>query len=377
MKTSIKIATLLDIPIKIHFTFIFILGLFAWAFSIETFTLFGFTIGFGDYSIPLGLKAFLGALVAIFLFICVLLHELGHSYITQKYGHTIKGITLFIFGGSSESEEIPKDPKKEISIAIAGPLVSIIIGLGLYAATIPLELFTNSLFIMLLYSMVETLAFYNIILAGFNLIPAFPIDGGRILRAALAFKMNYQKATKTAASIAKGIAIAMAIFGLFFNLWLTLIAIFIFLGASQEQKTTEISDALKGKKINDIMKKDIETASPELSLQQLFEKMENTKQFVYPVVENQQLVGVITAENLKKRDQDEWEDITVEDIMTKDVSTVSADEDAFTVFKTLIKKNLERIFVKDSNDHLVGMISRNDLLQSIQFYGIEQQKASI
>ncbi len=230
---------------------------------------------------------------------------------------------------------------------------------------------------MLLYSMVETLAFYNIILAGFNLIPAFPIDGGRILRAALAFKMNYQKATKTAASIAKGIAIAMAIFGIFFNLWLTLIAIFIFLGASQEQKTTEISDALKGKKINDIMKKDIETASPELSLQQLFEKMENTKQFVYPVVENQQLVGVITAENLKKRDQDEWEDITVEDIMTKDVSTVSADEDAFTVFKTLIKKNLERIFVKDSNDHLVGMISRNDLLQSIHFYGIEQQKARI
>ncbi len=375
MKTSIKIATILDIPIKIHFTFIFILALFAWAFSIETFTLFGFTLGFGDYPISFSLKILLGSLVAIFLFICVLLHELGHSYITQQYGHNINSITLFIFGGSSESEEIPKDPKKEISIAIAGPLVSIIIGLILYAIFIIFEPIANTLSITLVVNLIGTLAFYNLILAGFNLIPAFPIDGGRVLRAALALKMTHKKATKTAANIGKGIAVAMAIFGLFFNIWLVLIAVFIFFGATQEQKTTEISDTLEGKKISDIMDKDVKTASPDLSVQQIYEKMKETRQFVYPVVDNQRVVGVISSEDLKTIKKENWKEVTVQEIMNKDVSTVSADEDAFSVFKTLIKNNIGRIFVQDNNDKLVGTISRNDMLRTIQFYGVEQKEA--
>lgn len=373
MKTSIKIATILDIPIKIHFTFLFILALFAWAFSLETLTIFGFSIGFGDFSISLVFKILLGGLVAIFLFICVLLHELGHSYITQQYGHTIKGITLFVFGGSSESEEIPKQPRKEISIAVAGPLVSLIIGSILYAMYIIIQTLDANLSVNILRSMVGTLAFYNLILAGFNLIPAFPIDGGRVLRAGLAIRMNYQKATKTAANIGKGIAVGMAIFGIFFNLWLVLIAIFIFFGATQEQKTTEISEALEGKKINDIMDKEVETVASDTTLDELYQKMEDRKQFSYPVIQNQSIVGVVTAEDLKGISKDNWSKTSVEDIMNEDVEMVSADDDAFSVFKTLIKKNLERIFVKDTNNQVIGMISRNDLLRTIRFYGIDQK----
>jgi len=372
MKTSIRIATLLDIPIKIHFTFIFILALFAWVFSIETVTFFGFTIGFGDFPISLGLKALLGIIVAVFLFACVLLHELGHSYVTQNLGHKINSITLFIFGGSSESEEIPEDPGKEFRIALAGPLVSIILGLSFYLVFFSINTINDGLFINIISTMFGTLAFYNLLLAGFNLIPAFPIDGGRLLRAAFATRMNYQKATKTASNIGKGVAIAMAIFGIFFNFWLVLIAVFIFFGASQEQKTTEISNALKGKRIQDIMKTDVNSISPEISLQKAFESMKKNQQFTYPVIKNDELVGILNPDDFKNIKKDEWNNVQVEDVMNIQVSTVSPNDDAFSVFKKIMKGNIERLFVEEK-DELVGMISRNDFLKAIRFYGVENK----
>ncbi|MDG6218666.1 MAG: site-2 protease family protein [Candidatus Thermoplasmatota archaeon] len=372
MKTSFRIATLLDIPIKIHFTFIFILALFAWLFSIQTVTIYGFTIGFGDYPIALGLKILFGILVAIFLFACVLLHELGHSYVTQKFGHKINSITLFIFGGSSESEEIPKDPSKEFRIALSGPLVSIILGLTFYLIYSTINPLDFGVYFDVLSTMFGTLSFYNLILAGFNLIPAFPIDGGRLLRAAFAMRMEYQKATKTASNIGKGVAIAMAIFGIFFNIWLVLIAIFIFFGASQEQKATEISHALEGKQVHDIMRRDIESVSPDSTLRDVYNSMEKNKQFTYPVIAENEIVGIITIQDLQNIERNNWGEIHVKDVMNENVSTVSLDEDTFSVFKKIMKGNIERLFVKDNNE-LVGMISRNDFIKAIRFYGIDNR----
>jgi Zn-dependent protease len=300
MKTSLKIGTIIDIPIKIHFSFLFILALFAWAFSLETFMIYGFTIGFGDFPITYGLKFLLGGIVAILLFICVLLHELGHSYVTQQFGHQIKSITLFVFGGASESEEIPKEPKKEISIAIIGPIVSIGLGIFFYLLFFLVQQFDPSLMVNIFQGMFGALSFYNLILAGFNLIPAFPIDGGRVLRAAFATRMDYQKATRTAASIGKGVAVAIGVFGFFFNFWLVLIAIFIYFGAAQEQKTTEISSALEGKKIRDIMKHDFESVNPDMNLNDLYSTMEKEKNLLYPVVQNKELVGTVTMNDMKR-----------------------------------------------------------------------------
>jgi len=329
MKTSVQIGKLLDIPIRIHFTFLFILALFAWVFSIETVTIYGFTIGFGDFSISLGFKALAGVIAAILLFACVLLHELGHSYVTQNFGHKINRITLFVFGGSSESEDIPKQPNKEFRIALAGPLVSIILGLSFYLIYYLTRLLDGNVIVSIFSTMFGTLSFYNLLLAGFNLIPAFPIDGGRLLRAAFATRMDYQKATKTAANIGKGIAVAMAIFGIFFNIWFVLIAIFIFFGASQEQKTTEISNVLEGKRIQEIMKRKIDSVSPETSLKEAYESMEENRQFTFPVIQNNELVGIITPDDLKNVDKDNWDSVQVSEIMRENVSTVSPDEDAF------------------------------------------------
>lgn len=371
MKTSIKIGSVLGIPIKIHFTFLFILALFTWVLSIETVSLIGFNIGFGNLPIHDAYKIILGAAASILLFICVLFHELAHSYLTQKFGHKVNRITLFIFGGSSESEEIPKDPKKEVRIALVGPLVSLLIGACFFTVYILLRPYQTILVASVLFNLFGTLSFYNIILAGFNLIPAFPIDGGRVLRSLLAMKMNYQKATKTATCIGKGAAIALGVFGVFFNLWLLLIAVFIFFGAYQEQKTSEISNVLEGKKINELMRTDIHTVTPDTPLQNVYEQMKKHKKLVYPVVEDDEFRGVINIEDLKTVEKSNWFDTKVTAVMRTDIPTVQPGDDAFSVFKTLMKKNLDRIFVKD-DEKLIGFISRNDFLRTIKFYDVNK-----
>jgi Zn-dependent protease/CBS domain-containing protein len=369
MKTSIKIGRIIGIPIKIHFTFIFILALFAWFFSIETISIYGFTIGFGGLSISTGLQFLLGIIGAILLFTCVLLHELGHSYVTQRFGIKISSITLFIFGGVSQSEEIPRNPKKEIKIAIAGPLVSSFLGAIFYLFYYLMRNYTTSVIINTIYFTFGTLAFYNLLLAGFNLIPAFPIDGGRILRGLFAFKMEYKKATKRAAAIGKGVAIAMAIFGMFFNLWLILIAIFVYFGASQEERSLNISLALEGKQAKDIMRKDFESISPDTNIQKLRETIENKRHLSFPVIKDNKLIGLVSINDIKTIDKDKWKDTIVKDIMKKNFYTISPDEDAFSVFKKLLKENLERAIVKES-DNVVGIISKSDIFKSIQISNI-------
>jgi Zn-dependent protease/predicted transcriptional regulator len=372
MKSSIKIGKILDIPIKIHFTFIFILALFAWAFSLETISIFGFRIGFGGLPISSSFQLILGVFTAIFLFICVLLHELGHSYVTQKLGYKINSITLFIFGGISNSEEIPRNPKQEIKIAIAGPLVSLALGLSFFVLYYFTRTYNNSLLSNIILINLGSLSFYNLILAGFNLIPAFPIDGGRVLRALFAMKMNYQKATKIAANIGKGVAVIMAIIGIFFNFWLILIAIFVYIGASQEEKTLRVSLALEDKKVKDIMKKDFESVSPDMNLKDLYEKIRSQRHLGFPVISDEKIIGTVSLDDIKSVKKDNWQQTNVKDIMNKDFSTVSSDENAFSVFKRLIKSNLDRLVVKEDNE-VVGIISINDLSQEIQISGVKNE----
>lgn len=370
MKSSIKIGNIIGIPIRIHFTFIFILGLFAWAFSLETIYFLGFPIGFGGLSISTIAQILLGIIAAVLLFICVLLHELGHSYVTQKLGYKINSITLFIFGGISNSEEIPRNPKQEMKIAIAGPAVSILLGIIFYISFLIIEQIQGSLITNIIYITTGSLAFYNFVLAGFNLIPAFPIDGGRVLRATFALKMDYKKATKTAATIGKGVAVAMAVFGIFYNIWLVLIAIFIFFGASQEERTLSISLALEGKKVKDVMRTDFENVSPDTKIQEVYNYIQKNKHLGFPVVKEGKPVGMISLDDIRKTNEDEWDKIEVKDVMNKDFSTISSNEDVYSIFKKMLKGNIQRFIVKDA-DRVVGIISRNDILKDIQISGVK------
>jgi len=189
-----------------------------------------------------------GLSVAVLLFTCVLLHELGHSYVAKKHGTNIQGITLFLFGGVSSLEDIPRNPKVEFKMALAGPSISLLIGsiLIIFYELLKIDIPVSNPYLRLVW----LIGYINIVLFIFNLIPAFPMDGGRVLRAVLAGRMTYIKATRTAANVGKMFAIFMGIFGLIIpgGLWFILIAFFIYIGASEEEKSTQVSVSLEGVK---------------------------------------------------------------------------------------------------------------------------------
>lgn len=365
MKTSFQIGKIIGIPIKVHFTFIIILALFAWAFAAESYSIFGFTIGFAGLPLSFVVQFLLGVIIAVLLFICVLLHELGHSYVTQRFGFRINSITLFIFGGVSQTEEIPRNPKQEMSIAIVGPAVSILIGVVLYLFYILIKQLNGSLSLEIISISFGTLAFYNLLLAGFNLIPAFPIDGGRVLRAGLAMRMDYAKATKVASNFGKVVAIFMAIFGLFFNLWLTFIAIFIYFGASQEQQSLGVSLALENVKVKDIMTPNVESVSPDMSLRKFSDYMFAHKHLSYPVIKNEKIVGTVSIMDVRGVGKERQDSVLVNDVMHKDFLSISPNDDAINAFKAMARNHNDRLLVQEDG-HTLGIVSWSDVLHAIK-----------
>ena len=301
------------------------------------------------------------------------IHELGHSYIAKKHGTNIKNITLFLFGGVSSLDEIPRDPRTELKMAMAGPGVSFLIGLILiiiYSFFKPAgESFGDYLFLSPINNpylrLVWMLAVLNIVLGIFNLLPAFPMDGGRVLRAWLAERMSYIKATREAAGIGKMFAIFMGIFGLFYNIWFMLIAFFIYIGASEEEKSTEINLILEGVKIKDIMSKEVQTVTSGMSVEELVEYIFRFKHMGYPVVDNGQLKGVVTFADAQKVPKDERKVIKVSQVMNKNIISLQEDDDAVNAFRLMTVNNIGRIIVK-KGEKISGIVSRTDLMRAIQ-----------
>ncbi len=361
MKTSIQIGKIMGIPIRLHITFLLVLPVFAWMFARYE-PQFG---GFNDVE-PVMFRYLLGMATSVLLFTCVLLHELGHSYVAKKHGSNINNITLFLFGGVSSMEEIPKDPKTELKMAISGPAVSLLIGSALimiHGIFRQESLFNEDNPYMRLIWLV---GFLNIVLCFFNMIPAFPMDGGRVLRAWLAGKMPYIKATHTAAGIGKMFAIFMGIFGLFSGIiWLTLIAFFIYIGASEEEKSTEVSVILEGVKVKAIMSKEVQTVSPETTVEELVDIMFKYKHMGYPVMDGSNVKGIVTFTDVQKVIKEDRKNVKVSQIMTKELITAREDDEAVTVLKLLTKNSIGRILVKNDGK-MIGIVSRTDVLRAVQ-----------
>jgi len=360
MKTSIQIGKIMGIPIRLHITFLLILPVFAWIFAGNE-PEFG---GFNDVT-PQLLKYSLGMAASILLFACVLLHELGHSYVAIKHGSKINSITLFLFGGVSSMEDIPREPKTELKMAVAGPAVSLLIGsvLLIIHEIIKQELlFPDSSYLRLVW----LIGYINIVLGIFNLLPIFPMDGGRVLRAWLAGRMSYIKATRAAAGIGKMFAIFMGIFGLFSgNIWLTLIAFFIYIGASEEEKSTEVSVILEGVKVKDIMSKEVQTVSPETTVEELVDMMFKYKHMGYPVVDGSNVKGIVTFTDVQKVPKEDRKNVLVSQIMTKELITAREDDEAIMILKLLTKNSIGRILVKN-DEKMIGIVSRTDVLRAVQ-----------
>lgn len=378
MKWSYKLGSIRGIPIKLHVTFLIILLLFIWMFAVSEFEIFGFFIGFGGMNIPTWLKYMFSAIASVLFFSTVLFHELSHSLVAKSYGIKIRSITLFALGGVAQMEEMPRDPRMEAKMAAAGPAFSLGIGILSYAiyylfgpVTASGEAITNATLIV-----VGIIAFYNIILGLFNLIPAFPMDGGRILRAFFAMRMPYLDATRRAVAVGKSFAFAMGIFGLLLfargGMWLMLIAVYLYFVASEEEKATIVSVSLEGVKVRDVMTSvpNVVHVPPDWTVNQLVDLMFRVKHMGYPVQESQTslVLGVVTFADVRQIPAPERDTTRVKDIMNRELISIGSDADALDALKLMSSRNVGRLIVMDA-EQIAGITSRTDLMRAIQFRG--------
>lgn len=377
MKSSLKIGSVLGIPIRLHITFLLILPLIAFSFA-EGPTISGLPGGLGTVSLgfsgvadPL-LRYTLGTITAILLFVFVLIHEIAHSYVAKLNNIKISDITLYLFGGVSAMEEIPRNPRIELAVAVVGPLSSILIGIVCAAAFVALPAVRAD---PVWGSMLFLMAYLNILLGLFNIIPAFPMDGGRVFRAVLAMAMPYVAATKWAVFVGKLFAYFLGILGLFMGLsgiWFIIIAFFIYIAAGEEERSTVTSVLLEGVKVRDIMTKNVDTVDASASVAECMNIMFLKKHLGYPVLENGRLAGVITLSDVSRVQEGLRGSTLVRDVMTRNVITLKPDDEASAALMKISQHRIGRLLVMDG-DRIAGIVSRTDLVRAIEIHNAMKQ----
>ena len=374
---SLQIFTIKKIPIKLHFTLIFVFFLISWTLA----------TGFMPHYYPnLTTSQYwmMGIIGAMILFVSILLHELSHSLLSIRYGIHVNQIILFIFGGISEMKDETKEFKKEFKIAVVGPITSYALS-GLFWILFILVSFLNdnqqnignslsSVEGILLYS-----SMVNLIIGSFNLIPAFPLDGGRMLRAGLTkWKNDFDLATGIASKI--GIAISFGIIGLGFiailkgsflsGFWLIIIGWFINSGAQTYLDQNELSTRVKGIKLREIMNINFIAVNPDLKMSELIRDYFNVYwKSAFPVINgDKRLVGMITTDVISKKNRIENEDKKVSEMMipVSELIVMSPDKEVNDALKQLFRKRMSRVFIEDKQSHLVGLVSKSDILHLAQ-----------
>jgi len=372
---SFRIGSAFGIPIKLDLTFLLVLPLFAWIISTQIGEYVGILNDVADASIPTAaladqnLSIALGIVAAVGLFVGVVLHELGHSLVAMRFGFPIQAITLWLFGGVAQLTEMPEDWKQELLIAVAGPIVSIALGVLSYVAFLAIPAGAPAAKFLLGY-----LALMNLALAAFNMLPAFPMDGGRVLRALLARNRPYARATQLAAEVGKVSAVVLGLFGLFGGgIFLVALAFFIYIAAAGEAQQTVMRAAFEGVTVSDIMTPagEVETIPADASVAELLDRMFQDRHTGYPVTRNGEVVGVVTLSDALEVNEIERDAFRVEEIMSRDLETVTPDTPAMDALEDLNQKSIGRLVVLSSPDRLGedgefrGIITRSDLMTAL------------
>lgn len=321
MKWSLKIGVIAGIGIYVHATFLLLLGWVALSYYLA------------GQSIAMIIN---GVAFMLALFGIVVLHELGHALTAKRFGIQTRDITLLPIGGVARLERMPDDPKQELWVALAGPAVNVVLAAVLYIA-IGLTSGPPSLSNLSMVSgnFWEKLLWVNVSLAAFNLLPAFPMDGGRVLRALLAMRMDYVRATQIAAHVGQGMALLFGFIGLFYNPFLVFIALFVWMGASQEASMVQMKSALGGIPIQAAMIKDFRTLEPADSLERAVEHILAGFQQDFPVVEQERVVGVLTRNDLLKALSQRGPNARIDYAMQRQFETADPNEMLDTVFARL------------------------------------------
>ena len=373
MDASLQIGNLAGIPVKLHWSFLLVIPLFAWIIGSQIVlttvliaVLFGvpsdltlITANFNPY--------ILGTVVALGLFFGVFIHEMAHSLIAKAKGIEIHSITLLILGGVSQVEDTMPDPKIELPMALAGPLTSLAVGLVSSALVYVFDaLIEDPAVAGVLVFTFGYLGLLNVLLFGFNLLPAFPMDGGRVLRAWRARRMPLARATRIAADVGKAFAVLFGIVGLLLlNPILIIIAFFIYIGANQEATYLRYNILLQDVTVADAMSSPVTTVEPTVPLARVVEMMYETKHLGFPVVERGSLVGIITLSDIHKVPQLDREAMQVRDVMTRNPTTLSPSAPLIDALRIISGMDIGRIPVV-ADDVLVGIVTRTDVLRVME-----------
>ena len=343
MGWSFNIGSVAGTAIRIHVTFVLFL---AWIFGVAYFS--------GGPQ-----AAWSGLLFMLLLFLCALLHEFGHIFTARAFGVSTPDVILLPIGGVARLERIPEKPSEEFLIAIAGPAVNFVIA-ALLIAFGGVTLDPNHVVSIesTSASLVDRLAEVNIFLALFNLIPAFPMDGGRVLRALLATRFGYVRATEIAAAIGQGVAFLFGFIGLFGNPLLLFIAVFVYLAASAEAHIVAIRAISRGVPISAAMMTQFATLTPDEHIDAAVETLLRTSQGEFPVVDGAgRPVGVLGRNDLIRALKERGPNAKVGEAMTAQLPTVGHRLCLDDAFRVLQEKSAPAVGIVDASDRLIGLVT--------------------
>jgi stage IV sporulation protein FB len=348
---SVNIGSIAGTSIKIHFTFLLFL---VWIF----------VAGWAAGGAP---AAWDGLAFIVLLFVCVLAHEFGHIFTARAFGVPTPDVTLLPIGGVARLARIPEKPSEEFLVAIAGPMVNVVIAFALVlfagAHLDPAQLVAMA---STKVSLVDRLASVNLFLAVFNMIPAFPMDGGRVLRALLAIRLGHVRATEVAAAIGQLVAFALGFLGLFGNPLLIFIAIFVYLAASSEAHLVAVRAMTRDVPVSAAMMTEFATLTPDEHIDAAIETLLHTSQSEFPVIdEGHHLVGLLDRDGMIRALKTLGPDARVAQAMATDVPTVGNRTFLEDAFRILREKSAPAVGIVDAAGRLVGLITSETVGQML------------
>jgi stage IV sporulation protein FB len=351
MGWSVKIGAIAGTAIRLHITFLLFLG---WIF-------------FASYASGGAQAAWTSLAFMILLFACVVAHEFGHIFMARRFGVTTPTVTLLPIGGVAQLERIPEKPWEEFLVAIAGPAVNVVIAALLvlvFGATLDASNLAGV--DKSTAGMLDRLAVVNIFLVLFNLIPAFPMDGGRVLRAALASRLGYVRATEIAAAIGQFVAFALGFVGLFGNPLLIFIAIFVYLAAASESRLVAVRAISRGVPIRSAMITQFAPLKPDAAIDEAVETLLRTSQSEFPVVDDAgRPVGVLGRNDLIRTLKQLGPDARVAEAMTSPLPVVSHRAWLDEAFRALQEKAAPAVGVVDGSGRLVGLVTTETIAEML------------
>ena len=368
MESSIKLLTVSGIEIRMHLTFPLIL---LWG-ALQ----FGLVLGLG---LP---GAAFGVLVTLLLFVIVVLHELGHSYAALGYKIPVQRIVLLPIGGVAELGRLPEDPRQELVVALAGPAVNFVLAVALWlvAQVTPLgralagdplpQLFTGGMLADPVAAVFQYVFSANLAIGLFNLLPAFPLDGGRVLRALLAMRLTYPRATAVAVGIGQTMAWLLGLWGVLNgNFFLVILAIFIYMAGSQEGRMVQVKNVLASVRVRQAFARRAVVLMPYDPVSRAVELTLQSFQADFPVCDGGRVVGLVTAADVMQALQQHREHVPVAQVMRTEFPIASPLDSVYDVQQRMLELNLSAVPVVEDGV-FVGMLTSRDISELYQMLSV-------